>query len=107
MLTLSNPRRLVVDIDGMRNSSVQNSYAVDTAVLKDVRIGQFHAKDPSVVRIVADLNGNPIFDVHAVTQGVRIELRPREVECSITVAARLFLRLLQSQRSMRPSRWLL
>ena len=75
--TLPNPARLVVDIEGAQNTSPQKSYPADTAVLKDVRIGQFRAKDPSVVRVVADLNGNPAFDVHATPAGVRIELRPR------------------------------
>ncbi len=77
VMILPSPARLVVDIDGARNTSHQNSYAVDTPVLKDVRIGQFRAKDPSVVRVVADLNGDPVFDVHSTPSGLRIELRPR------------------------------
>ena len=55
--TLPNPARLVVDIDGAQNTSPRRSYPADTAVLKAVRIGQFRAKDPSMVRVVADLNG--------------------------------------------------
>jgi type IV pilus assembly protein PilQ len=74
---LPNPARLVVDIEDAQNTSPRKSYAADTAVLKSVRIGQFRAKDPSVVRVVADLNGDPAFDVHATAAGVRIELRPR------------------------------
>jgi type IV pilus assembly protein PilQ len=74
---LTSPARLVVDIDGAKDTSAQKTYAADTAVLKAVRISQFHTKDPSVVRVVADLNGNPAFDVHATPSGVRIELRPR------------------------------
>ena len=77
VMTLANPARLVIDIDGAQNTSHQSSYAADTAVLKGVRIGQFRAKDPSVVRVVADLNGNPAFDVHATPEGLCIELRPR------------------------------
>ena len=77
VMALGNPARLVIDIDGAQNTSHQSSYAADTAVLKGVRIGQFRAKDPSVVRVVADLNGNPAFDVHATPGGLCIELRPR------------------------------
>ena len=77
LMTLANPARLVIDIDGAQNTSSQNSYAADTAVLKGVRIGQFRAKDPSVVRVVADLKGNPAFDVHATPEGLCIELRQR------------------------------
>ncbi|MGD0224724.1 MAG: type IV pilus secretin PilQ [Terriglobia bacterium] len=75
--TLPNPARLVVDIDGAENTSPQKSYQADTAVLKAVRIGQFRAGDPSIVRVVADLNGDPAFDVQATPAGVRIELHPR------------------------------
>jgi type IV pilus assembly protein PilQ len=77
VMTLPNPARLVVDIEGAENTSPAKSYVADTAVLKSVRIGQFRAKDPSVVRVVAVLNGNPAFDVHATPASVRIELRPR------------------------------
>jgi len=82
---LPSPARLVVDIDGAENTSAQKSYAADTAVLKAVRISQFHTKDPSVVRVVADLNGNPAFDVHATPSGLRIELRPRGMAKSASV----------------------
>jgi len=77
VMMLPSPARLVVDIEGAQNTCPQKSYAAGTAVLKSVRIGQFRAKDPSVVRVVADLNGNPAFEVHATPAGVRIELRPR------------------------------
>jgi len=74
---LPNPPRLVMDIEGARNAAHQRSYAGGTLVLRDVRIGQFREKDPAVVRVVADLNGDPAFDVHATPAGVRIDLRPR------------------------------
>ena len=77
VMTLPNPARLVVDIEGAQNRSPQKTFTVNSAVLKGVRIGQFRAQDPSVVRVVADLNGNPAFDVHSTPPGLRIELRPR------------------------------
>ena len=88
VITLPNPLRLVVDIDGVKTPSVQKNYSVETPVLKDVRVGQFHANNPSVVRVVADLTGNPVFDVHATPQGLRIELRPRGTETSAAIARR-------------------
>jgi hypothetical protein len=78
-----------VDIEGARNTSPQKSYTVDTVVLKGVRIGQFRAKDPSVVRVVADLKGNPAFDVHSTPSGLRIELRPRGMMNSAPLANQL------------------
>jgi type IV pilus assembly protein PilQ len=86
--TLPNPSRLVVDIEDAQNTSTQKSYLAGTAVLKAVRIGQFHFNDPSIVRVVADLNGNPAFDVHATPAGVRIELRPRGLTKSEPLATK-------------------
>ncbi len=74
---LQKPARLVVDIEGARNATHQGRYHADSELLKDVRVAQFRAKDPAIVRVVADLNGNPAFDVHAVPGGVRMELRHR------------------------------
>ena len=86
--TLPNPTRLIVDIEDAQNTSIQKSYLVGTAVLKAVRIGQLRANDPSIVRVVADLNGNPAFDVHATPAGVRIELRPRGLTKSAPLATK-------------------
>ncbi|MGA3323548.1 MAG: type IV pilus secretin PilQ [Terriglobia bacterium] len=77
VMMLPSPARLVVDIEGAQNTSPQKNYVADTPVLTSVRVGQFRAKDPSIVRVVAVLNGNPAFDVHNTPAGVRIELRPR------------------------------
>jgi type IV pilus assembly protein PilQ len=74
---LPNPSRLVMDIEGAQNAAHQRSYAGGTLVLRGVRIGQFREKDPAIVRVVADLNGDPVFDVHSTPAGVRIDLRPR------------------------------
>jgi type IV pilus assembly protein PilQ len=77
MMTLEDPARLVVDIQDAQITSHQMSYAADTLVLRGVRIGQSRGKNPPVVRVVADLNGDPAFDVHTLPGVVRIELRPR------------------------------
>jgi type IV pilus assembly protein PilQ len=76
VMSLKNPSRLVVDIDGKVDKARKRAIPADTAVLREVRVGQF---DPSVVRVVADLNGEPAFDVHATPAGLRIELLPRGV----------------------------
>jgi len=77
VMTLKSPARLVVDIEDAQTASHQKSYAADTLVLRDVRIGQFREQTPPVVRVVADLDGDPAFDVHTTPGGIRIELRPR------------------------------
>ena len=74
---LANPFRLVIDLKDARNASSQEAYPVNSPVLKRVRVGQWSKGNPSVVRVVADLEGYPIFDVFAQRPGIRIELKPR------------------------------
>jgi type IV pilus assembly protein PilQ len=76
VLQLGNPPRLVVDLEGARNAA-QKAYPAKSAFLKGVRVGQFREENPSVVRVVADLAGDPTFDVHAQAGGVRMALKPR------------------------------
>lgn len=76
---LADPSRLVVDLKDARKASRRNVYLVDSSVLKRIRVGQWQSGVPSVVRVVADLQGFPFFDVHAQRPGVRIELKPRRV----------------------------
>ena len=77
VLRLKNPERLVVDLEQARKTSRQRIYPVESPLVKDVRVGQFRDEDPAVVRVVADLIGEPAFDVHPYKGGVRIELRSR------------------------------
>ena len=80
------PNRLVVDLEGARNRFRLKSIPVSSPVMKDVRVGQFREQDPEVVRVVADLSGNPVFDTHAYEGGVRIEVKPRRPAASQPVA---------------------
>jgi hypothetical protein len=75
---LTDPFRLVIDLKDARQATPKNVYETESPVLKRVRIGQWRPESPSVVRVVADLAGYPIFDVHAQQPGIRVELRPRE-----------------------------
>ena len=75
---LASPFRLVIDLKDARDGSRRDVYPVDSPVLKRVRVGQWRSDDPSVVRVVADLEGFPIFDVYARQPGIRIDLRPRQ-----------------------------
>ena len=72
---LPNPERLVVDFEGAHRVPRQRLYHVQSAVLENVRVAQFRAKDPSVVRLVADLVGDPTYEVQRKADGVRIVLR--------------------------------
>ena len=72
---LANPSRLVLDIEGAQVAARQGSYSVSSDFLRTVRLAQFRSEPPAVVRVVADLKGNPGFDVHATPTGLRLEFR--------------------------------
>ena len=74
---LAHPFRLVIDLKDARNTSRHDVYQVDSQVLKRIRIDQWRPGSSPVVRVVADLQGYPVFDVHAQRPGIRIEIRPR------------------------------
>ncbi len=74
---LSNPPRLVVDLEGAKKEVSERSFPAQASYLRAVRVGQFRDGDPSIVRVVADLVGEPSFDVHARPGGVRMELKPQ------------------------------
>jgi type IV pilus assembly protein PilQ len=86
VLQFDHPDRLVLDVEGARNGFRRKSIPVSSPVVKDVRVGQFREKSPEVVRVVADLSGNPVFDAHAYAGGVRIEVKPRPMAASRAVA---------------------
>ena len=86
-IQFDHPDRLVVDVEGARNRFRLKSIPVSSPVVKDVRVGQFREQDPEVVRVVADLSGNPVFDAHAYEGGVRIEVKPRRLAASQPVAS--------------------
>ena len=87
VMRLKNPERLVVDLEGARNSTAQKIYSAQSQLVKDVRVGQFREINPAVVRVVADLATDPVFDVHAYRGGVRIELRSRSVAAKPAVSS--------------------
>ncbi len=74
---LSNPSRLVVDLRGARNDSNQWKITADSPFVKEVRLGRFKPEDGGIIRVVADLTGNPAFDVQADPDGIQIQLSSR------------------------------
>ncbi len=79
VLELKSPPRVVVDLSGAEKATSRYSYAAHSPLLNRVRISQYRGKDPAVVRVVADLHGDPVYSVRAVPGGIQIELKPREV----------------------------
>lgn len=99
---LANPFRLVIDLKDARNASSQEVYTVNSPVLKRVRIAQSSQGDPHGVRVVADLEGYPIFDVYAQRPGIRIELKPRHEPAAVTRNPFRFDPATQHKEAKRP-----
>ncbi len=83
---LDNPARLVVDFEGARKATSRSSYPSSSPLLSEVRVGQFKVGNPSVVRVVADLAGNPVYDVTEADGSVRLVLKPRSENASAPAA---------------------
>ena len=82
-----HPDRLVVDVEGTTNAVPRKLIPVTSAIVKDVRVSQYRAEDPEVVRIVADLSGNPSFEARPSDGGIRLEVKPRPTANSPVAAA--------------------
>jgi len=78
---VKNPRRLVVDFEGARKGIRRDMFSADSSLMTGVRVGQFQLH-PAMVRVVADLLGNPKIEVHPRSGGVRIKLSPRGAEAA-------------------------
>jgi len=87
VVRFDHPDRLVVDLQGARNGLHRNSISVSSPLVKDVRVGQFRDQGPEVVRVVADLSGDSVFEARAFTGGVRIQVKPRPKAASGTIGA--------------------
>ena len=57
----------------------RNLIEVSSPLVKDVRVAQFKEEDSGVVRVVADLSGDPVCDARPIEGGLRLEIRPRQV----------------------------
>ncbi len=70
---LESPSRLVIDLEGVKNSASKTSVTVDDELVKRVRVAQFQ---PTVARVVVDLAHKAEYDIVAVGEEVRIAFGP-------------------------------
>lgn len=84
---LENPPRLVVDLEGATEGLRRRNYSAQSPLLAGVRVRQFRASNPAVVRVVADLAGDPVSSVFTQPGGVRIELKSRNAELPVAPQA--------------------
>ncbi|HET7100290.1 MAG TPA: AMIN domain-containing protein, partial [Terriglobia bacterium] len=78
VLHLENPNRLVLDLEGARNGTNRWTYSSRSPLLAGVRIGRFSPEYGGIIRIVADLQGDPAYTVDRQPAGFRIELAPKD-----------------------------
>ena len=76
VLHLEDPNRLVLDLESARNVTDRWSYSSHSPLLARVRIGRFSPEYGGVIRIVADLQGNPDYTVKRQPSGFSIKLTP-------------------------------
>ena len=66
---LESPSRLVIDLDGVKNSAAKNAVMVDDDVVKRVRVAQFQ---PTVARVVIDLAHKTEYTINAEGDELRV-----------------------------------
>lgn len=79
VLHLEHPNRLVLDLEGARNGTHRWRYASHSPMLEQVRVGRFSPEHGGIIRIVADLQGDPAYTVDRQPAGFRIQLTPKGV----------------------------
>lgn len=77
VLQLTDPNRLVLDLEGARNATHRRSYSSSSPCSSRIRLGRFSEDHGGVVWVVADLEGNPSARVRKESDGFRIDLVPR------------------------------
>ena len=74
---MDHPDRLVLDLEGARNGTNRWRYSSHSPLLERVRVGRFSPAHGGVIRVVADLQGNPAYSVERQPTGFLIELTPK------------------------------
>lgn len=82
VLHLGHPDRLVLDLEGATNGTDRWRYSSDRPLLTQIRVGRFSREYGGVIRVVADLQGDPAYHVDQKAAGFRIELTPKDSSVS-------------------------
>jgi type IV pilus assembly protein PilQ len=77
VMRMDQPDRLVLDLEGAKNGTNYWRYASHSPLLERVRVGKFSPEHGGVIRVVADLRGNPSYNVDRQPSGFLIELAPK------------------------------
>jgi type IV pilus secretin PilQ/predicted competence protein len=72
--TLPEPRRLVLDLDGVINRVDRHLLPVNSPLVSQVRVAQFQATPVPVTRVVVDLRGQAEYSVDANDSGATVSV---------------------------------
>jgi type IV pilus assembly protein PilQ len=77
VMRMHHPDRLVLDLEGAQNGTNRWRYSSRSPLLERVRVGKFSLEHGGIIRVVADLRGNPAYNVDRQPSGFIIELTPK------------------------------
>lgn len=83
---LDAPRRLVFDFDGVMNNVSVDTMPVERMGIARARIGQFRSADPSITRLVFDLDDDVFVQANPRNDGLRIQFSYSQENISPTAA---------------------
>ena len=66
---IDDPSRIIVDLEGITNESLEESISVDANGLARIRVAQYQAEPVPVTRVVLDLNGAAEYDIRPDAAG--------------------------------------
>ena len=69
---LENPSRVVVDLNGVRNTMTKNTIALTDPLVKSIRVSQFKGMPDPVTRVVMDLNSKSEYNVRVDGNRLRV-----------------------------------
>ncbi len=72
--TLPEPRRLVIDLDGVINRVDRHLLPVNSPLVSQVRVAQFQAMPVPVTRVVIDLRGEVDYSVSKTASGATVSV---------------------------------
>jgi type IV pilus assembly protein PilQ len=79
VMRMDHPDRLVLDLEGAKNGTRRWRYSSHHSLLLErVRVGRFSSEYGGIIRVVADLRGDPAYRVDRLADGFRIELSSKD-----------------------------
>jgi type IV pilus secretin PilQ/predicted competence protein len=85
---LENPARLVIDLENTSIVASRRFYIAAGSCVKDVRLAEHQQDTGSLARVVADLAGRPLVDVHSNPDGIEVDLTPNAAAFKVASIAK-------------------